>query len=237
MGKTSSGEPVDVQNLIKLMDKFDIEKVLISSLSGVVTKEQNDLVKHCIDLYPERILGLAFINPKAPDVVEEMHRCLQDERMVGIKLHPWKHGYKADNTSQLDTVFSIAEQYGVHIQAHVGTSPLTTPFPWIRYAKKYPNVRLLFTHMGCREFAYSAMKAIENIDNIVVETSVIYDRDVLENIKYYVGAERILFGTDWPYKTVDVEVEKVKKMGLNPEELKLVYRENALKLIERRTSR
>ena len=109
----------------------------------------------------------------------------------------------------------------------VGTSPLCTPFVWIRYAKKHPNIRFLFTHMGCREFAYSVLEAVRDIPNIYLETSVIYETDVLKKAKECVGAKRIVFGTDWPYKSVECEIEKIYQMGFTEEELEYVFHKNA----------
>lgn len=234
MGKTSSGQKVDVDKLIQDMDKLQIDKVGISSLSGTITRAQNDLVYDAMTKYPDRIEGYAFINPKAPDALEEIDRCLGEYKMNGVKFHPWKHGYYSDNTSQLDAVLQRIEKYGVHVQAHVGTSPLATPFAWIRYAKKYPNIRFLFTHMGCREFAYSVIHAVKDIENIYLETSVIYDTDVLLKVNELVGSKRIVFGTDWPYKSQRCEIQKVYQMGFSQSELEDVFYKNAEMLWQRK---
>ena len=63
-----------------------------------------------------------------------------------------------------------------------------------------------------------------------METSVIYDTDVLEEMKDCVGAKRIVFGTDWPYKSVECEIEKIYHMGFTEEELEYVFYKNAEEL-------
>lgn len=230
MGKTSSGDPVDAHALVKDMDKYGIAKIGISSLSGTVNRVQNDLVYECYKEYPDRILPYAFINPKAPDAHEEIDLCLGERGFKAVKFHSWKHGYYADNTPQLDEILTHIEKYGVHVQTHVGTSPLSTPFVWMRLAKKHPNINFLFTHMGCREFGYSVIEAVRDIPNIYLETSVIYDTDVLLKVKECVGAKRIVFGTDWPYKSVECEIEKIYQMGFTDEELEYVFHKNAAHL-------
>jgi|GEM_PF-4707167 len=47
------------------------------------------------------------------------------------------------------------------------------------------------------------------------------------NFAYCVGSKRVVFGTDWPYMSVEVEVNKVLKMGFNELELEDVYYRNA----------
>ena len=230
MGTTSSGDPISPDELVKEMDFYGIEKTGISSLSGTVNRVQNDLVYNAGLSYPDRILPYVFVNPKAPDVHQEIDLCLGERGYVGAKFHPWKHGYFADNTPQLEDVLSHIEQYGVHVQVFPGMSPLCTPYVWIRYAKKHPNLRFVFTHMGCREFGYSILEAVKDVPNIYLETSVIYETDVLLNAKKYVGADRIVFGTDWPYKSTKCEIEKIYQMGFTEDELEKVFWKNTEQL-------
>ena len=234
MGMTSSGQAIDVDGLVSSMDEFGISITGISSLSGIVTKKQNDLVLECKNRYPDRVRAYAFINPKAADVHDEIDKRLGDQKFDGVKFHPWKHGYYSDNTPQIDKVLDHIQEYGAMCQVHVGTSPLATPYAWIRYAQKKPGLRMVFTHMGCREFAFSVLKAVPEVKNIYLETSVIYDRDVIENVRDAVGAQRIVFGSDWPYKSVAVEIAKVYKMKLTDEELEYVFYKNAEELLTRR---
>ena len=41
------------------------------------------------------------------------------------------------------------------------------------------------------------------------------------------GSKRIVFGTDWPYKPTNVEIEKLMDLGFNDQELEDVYDRNA----------
>ncbi len=230
MGTTSSGEPISPIELINDMDKFGIEKTGISSLSGTDNRKQNDLVYCAHQQFPDRILPYAFINPKSPNVHDEIDLCFGERRYVGAKFHPWKHGYFADNTPQLEEVLAHIEQYGVHVQVFPGMSPLCTPYVWIRYAQKYPKIRFVFTHMGCREFGYSVIEAVKDVSNIYLETSVIYETDVLLNAKKCVGADRIVFGTDWPYKSTRCEIEKIYLMGFTDDEIEKVFWKNTEQL-------
>lgn len=227
LGKTSSGEENSAGLLVQELAGYGISKVGISSLSGTSTRAQNDLVYHAMKEFPGVVMGYAFINPKAPDVYDEIDRCLGDYGMYGVKFHPWKHGYYSDNCPQIDGVLTAIERYGVHIQVHVGTSPLCTPFPWIEYAKAHPKLRVLFTHMGCREFGYSTIEAVRDVPNIWVETSCQMEYKNLRKAARELGSRRVVFGTDWPYKPTNVEIEKIQYMGFDDNELEDVYYKNA----------
>lgn len=226
LGKTSSGDPNDVHGLVRDMLAHGIEKVGISSLSGVDNRVQNDLVYEAMKLYPENVRGYAFINPKANNVHDEIDLCLGEYKMSGVKFHPWKHGYYSDNTPQIKEVLEHIFSYDAHVQVHVGTSPLCTPFAWIRYAKMFPKNNFVFTHMGSREFGYTVVDAVKDIPNIYLETSVQYHRDVLLKAADEIGSKRIVFGVDWPYKPIETEVAKIYLMGFGEEELKDVFYRN-----------
>ena len=107
LGKTSSGEENSAALLVEDLARYGITKVGISSLSGTVTRVQNDLVHSAMQQFPGVVMGYAFINPKAPDVFDEIDRCLGDYKMNGVKFHPWKHGYYADNCPQIDEVSQL----------------------------------------------------------------------------------------------------------------------------------
>ena len=230
LGKTSSGDPNDVNGLVQDMLHHGITKVGISSLSGTDNRVQNDLVYAAMCAYPDNVRAYAFINPKSTTVHDEIDLCLGKYHMYGCKFHPWKHGYYSDNTPQIVDVLAHIFQYDVHVQVHVGTSPLCTPFAWIRYAKMFPNNKFVFTHMGSREFGYTVVDAVKDIPNIYLETSVQYHRDVLLKAVRDIGSKRILFGVDWPYKPIETEVEKIYLLGLNDQELEDVFWKNIAEL-------
>lgn len=230
LGKTSSGEENTPTQLVEELKQYGISKVGISSLSGISMRDQNDLVLKAVGEYPEFIKGYAFIHPKDPLALEEIDRCLSQEGMVGVKFHSWKHGYYPDNTPSLDEIFKKIESYGVHVQMHVGTAPLSTPYIWAEYARRFPNIRFVFTHTGYYEFGMSTIEAVKDLDNVWVETSGQMDVEVLKKSVEILGSERVCFGTDWPYKPVNIEINKFKELGFTEEQLENIFYRNAEKL-------
>jgi predicted TIM-barrel fold metal-dependent hydrolase len=227
LGKTSSGEENTPEELLADLRAHGITKVGISSLSGISMHDQNNLVARAMAAHPGDIFGYAFINPKAPDAIEEVHRCLGELKMNGIKFHSWKHGYYPDNTPALDAILDAIEPYGVHVQTHVGTAPFSTPYTWASLVKRHPNIDFLFTHIGYYEFGHSTIEAVRDLPNVWVETSGQMDVDVLHDAISILGPERVCFGTDWPYKPVNIEVEKMFELGIGNDALELIFHGNA----------
>lgn len=218
LGYTSSGEQNSAKQLIDELGAFGISKVGISCLSGNNTRYQNDLIYNALKEYPEEIYGYGFINPKATDALEEVDKCLGEYGFSAIKFHSWKHGYYPDNALALDPILDKVEKYGAHVQTHVGTAPLSTPYVWAEYARKHPNVRFVFTHTGYYEFGISTIQAVKDLSNVWVETSGQFDVEVLKKSVEVLGSERVCFGTDWPYKPINIEISKFFELGLSDKE-------------------
>ena len=171
LGKTRSGDANSAEQMVKELGEFGITKVGICSLSGNGMRPQNDLVYAAMRQFPGIVEGYADIDPKAPDAFDEIHRTLGDMGMNGVKFMAWKHGYAVENCPSLGPVIDEIGKYGVHIQIHGGASPLCTPFVWIEHAKRRPDMSFVFTHVCGREFGYSCIEAIRDLDKFWVETS------------------------------------------------------------------
>ncbi|MFV0551658.1 MAG: amidohydrolase family protein [Anaerorhabdus sp.] len=227
LGKTRSGDANNAQQMLDDLKKFGIEKVGIVSLSANSMQENNDIIYDAMKALPGFVEGYADIDPKDPQAHEEIDRTLGEMKMNGVKFMSWKHGYNVENCPQLDDVIDHIVKYGVHIQIHGGASPLCTPIVWLKYAKKYPNHPFVFTHICGREFGSTCIEAIKNIENFYVETSANMEVDILLQAKEVLGSKRMLFGTDWPYKPTNIEIEKLYHLGFTEEELEDVFYKNA----------
>lgn len=93
--------------------------------------------------------------------------------------------------------------------------------------KKFPNIDFLFTHIGYYEFGMSTIMAVKDLKNVWVETSGQMDVDVLKNAVKILGANRVVFGTDWPYKPVNIEIDKFYHLGFNDTQLEQIFYKNA----------
>lgn len=230
LGKTSSGEDSTPEALIKTMNQYQVEQTGVSCLSGDNMIEQNDYVYAAMQKFPGRIHGYAFINPKNNHALQEIERNLGDRQMQGVKFHSWKHGYYPDNCPVLDSLFDKIAEYGSHVQTHVGTSPLSTPQAWAEIASRHPDVPVIFTHIGYYDQGYMAIELAKSHQNIYLETSGQYDAFVLQKALDEVDNEKILFGTDWPYKYHSVEINKFNYLHLTDSRKAQICYHNALRL-------
>lgn len=230
LGKTRSGEENNATQLVEDLEAFGISKVAIISMSQYDMQTNNNIIADAMKQYPDFIEGIAYIDPKAPDALDEVNRCMGELKMNGVKFMPWKHGYNAENVGTLGVVLDEIGKYGVHVQIHGGASPLCTPYVWVDLAIERPHMDFVFTHICGREFGPSIIQKIKDVPNFYVETSANMEIDILRDAAKTLGSKRMLFGTDWPYKPTNIEIEKLHHLGFNESELEDVFYKNAEKL-------
>lgn len=230
MGKSSKGEVYTAEDLVRSMDKYGIEHSGLSILNGVTCKELNDKTLEAVRRYPDRIIGYAYINPREENAIDEVHRCLQTEGFRGVKFHSWKHGYFPDNNNALDGIIDAIAQYNVPILTHTGTPPLSLPQQWAAVAERHPDVTFVFAHVGYLDYGYGCVECAKKLKNVMVGTSGQVEIPIMQKAIDELGSDRILFGSDWPYKFVKSEIVKFEAYDLSEEDRNKIFYENAKKL-------
>lgn len=66
--------------------------------------------------------------------------------------------------------------------------------------------------------------------NIYLETSGQMNPLILKDAIKKIGSQRIVFGTDWPYKPVNIEIDKFLHLDLDSDDLENIFHKNAMYL-------
>lgn len=93
----------------------------------------------------------------------------------------------------------------------------------------FPNTTFILAHSGCFEFK-KMVKLLKKHKNVYTDISVqptYHIKILIEKI----GAERILFGTDYPFVTPSFSILSVLRATNNENERKLIFSGNAKKLL------
>ncbi|MFQ6075582.1 MAG: amidohydrolase family protein [Candidatus Bathyarchaeia archaeon] len=111
--------------------------------------------------------------------------------------------------------------------------------PTLRFIERNPELRVVIPHMGRMNGGYELMDAFFNDPNVYFDTSVA-SPEAISRVIDNVGVERVIFGSDVSgtrlpfYNFPKVELEKILKLNLDDESLRLVLAENIESLIKRR---
>ena len=151
----------------------------------------------------------------------------------GIKLHP---DFQKFNSDGKECFYICAAAEGrIPVLFHAGDDryDFSSPERIARAADAFPGLTVIAAHFGAykvwEKVPYYAQKR-----NIFFDTSSSLYYLERERAKEFIrtfGADRFLFGTDYPMWSAADETDRIKGLGLTEEEEALIFHKNAEKLL------
>lgn len=218
--------------MVGIMDEIGIAAVCVSSLValGPDSERGNDMVMRFADSHPGRILGYAVVNPHVPGFVKELDRCFQNPKIRGIKLHPLFHHCSPDDP-EYEPVYGFADEKGLAVLNHDWGSSKNLE----AIASRYPHARFIQAHTGGwwngrdRDGFLELAKMGENV-YLDVAASIAF-RGAFEKLVGTVGADKIVYGSDFPYMDMGYQLGRVVLSEISTEEKRKILSLNARKLL------
>ncbi len=174
-------------------------------------RRENDEVLRAIGAFPERALGLVYLNPRhTQESLDEINRCVRDGPMVGVKL------WMAERCSarELDPLVERATELQAVILQHtwlkvMGNEPdESTPMDIVALARRHPDARIICGHSG-GDWALG-LRVIRATRNVCAEvTGSDPTAGFTEMAVRELGAERVLYGSDVPGRSFASQLAKV----------------------------
>jgi predicted TIM-barrel fold metal-dependent hydrolase len=205
--------------------------------------EQNDYLIEAVRTYPDRLIGFAAIQPAAgAAAVREVERVAKAGlRGVG-ELMPHGQGYQLDQEPLLAPLAEACVALGLPLLTHT-SEPVGHLYPGkgevsvqtvLHLASAFPGLKLICGHWGGGLPFYELMPEVRAATaNVWYDTAAspfLYDPRIYPAAKLLVGAEKVLFGSDFPLLRVDRCARQVAESGLPPEDVDAVLGGNAARL-------
>jgi len=206
------------EDLIACMDECGVDMAVVSG-SGRAPEimEWNKRVLEAVKKYPNRLMGFVRINPLLEDAMETIEHYVKDYGFNGIKLHPMQDFYQSLDPAAQE-VLSKAAKLRVPVMIHSGTDPWTMPGQIADLADMYPEVPVIMAHSGHGQLYQHAVPSARRVKNIILETSGHPGWQVFTNAVKTIGADRVVYGSDWPCASMKAEMMKIKRLPISEEE-------------------
>lgn len=236
---------LQMDTLIKQMDEAGIDCSLIYAVEAPIVYASNEYVHQLCRQHPDRLLGVASVNPLSPDAPQILEHAVQNLGLKGLKFHPPLQNFFMNDLSVFP-VYKKAMELDIPVIFHVGTTPFgsmcrlsqANPLLVDDVAYAFPDLRIMLTHLGTLWHNESFM-VVEKNPNVYIDTAAylyeikeILTLDVVDRI----GPDKIIFGTDYPmpyagqvHRMKDF-VECMEGLGFPDDLLKKIFSEN-LKLL------
>lgn len=184
----------------------------------------------------ENIVAFGSVYPHSDDALEELER-IKSLGLKGVKLHPDYQRFQVDDPkmkpiyqkiSQLEliTVFHAGYDYGFEPPYMCMPENMANALRWF-------SSPVIAAHWGGFNVSDQVLQHLCGLD-IYFDTAFGYasmPKYYAEKILEKHGAEKILFGTDLPWHTPEMELRLLNTLGLSEREYNQICFENAQKLL------
>jgi predicted TIM-barrel fold metal-dependent hydrolase len=171
------------------------------------------------------LLPFGSVNPTIPDWREELRRCQQDHRMMGLRLHPNYHGYRLDAPAARE-LFQAAADARMLLQIAVAMEDERTQHPAVPVTpvdlKPLPELaRSTGARVQVTNFRATGpfLKEIARAGEIYFDFSMVEGVHGLRNLPDATGPDRIVFGSYFPFYYFESAALKVKEAEADPARL------------------
>jgi predicted TIM-barrel fold metal-dependent hydrolase len=178
------------------------------------------------------------LHPDDPDFYAAAQQ-LKADGFMGVKLHPDYQGFFADE-ARLMPMYDALADLGLIVLMHAGVD---IGFPWPVHCTplmikniitQVPRLTLIAAHMG----SHGLWRDVEQLligENVYLDTS--YSWYYLKNARMTDmiqkhGAQKVLFGTDSPWKSAAEEIDHIASLSLPSSDIDQILYRNAMTLLK-----
>ncbi|HKZ73690.1 MAG TPA: amidohydrolase family protein [Steroidobacteraceae bacterium] len=250
-GKVKSRSPmsaVSLERMLERMDEARIERAfLVAARSGRLGLPGSyhmpyEVVARACEQHPGRLYGLAGVDPT---LGMSGLRAFEDavHNMGFIGAHAYPHWFElAPDHARWYPYYAKACELGVPFMTQVGQSLIYSPDQRLRsvgrpialdaVACDFPELRLIGIHVGIPWHDEMIAMAWKH-DNVCICADAHSPKYWPESFVKYLasyGQDKVLFGTDYPVLDFRRTRDEVEALGLEPEVLQKLLRDNALRV-------
>ena len=177
-------------------------------------------------------------HPDDPDYEKNLE-WVKQHGFKGVKLHPDYQHFFADE-SRLMPIYETIRDLGLIVVIHAGVdigypSPVhCTPLMLRRVLQNVPGLKLVAAHMGSHALWRDVEEVLLGLP-LYLDTCyshyMLGDEGMARMISRH-GAEKVLFGTDSPWKRADDEIARISGLPLPATDIERILYKNALELLK-----
>lgn len=172
---------------------------------------------------PTRLFGFASVDPNRERPERILEQAIRELKLKGLKLAPiYQNFHPLDNGCY--PLYSKAQELKLPIMWHQGTSfvhkgPLekSRPVYLDPVARAFPDLKMIIAHMG-HPWIGETISVVRKNPNVYTDISALASRPwqmynaLVEAVEYGIE-DKLLFGTDFPFFTVQRMVEALENVN------------------------
>lgn len=223
------------ENLLKQGEKHNISNFVVHSVAVTPSHVQtiNDYIASECEQHSE-FYGFGTMHAGFEDKIGETERLIK-LGLKGVKIHPDTQKFNMDDESMFE-LYDYLRQEEIPLLIHCGDYRYNYSHPkrLKNILNQFPGLTVIGAHFGGWSMCDLAYEYLCD-ENCYLDTSSSFWMLGLKRAKELItmyGAERIVFGTDFPMWNVASELENFLKIGLSDDDNELILHKNAEKILK-----
>ncbi len=240
-------KPATADELIACMDKNEIDISVVLNIGWTkheLCMETNDYIMESVARYPKRLIGFGAIQPRqVGDALTELERGARGG-LIGIG--ELRSDIQSFDLTNKDLMTPIVEELVKHKQILLthASEPVghqypgkgrITPDVLYHFITNFPQLTMVCAHWGGGLPFFALMpevkKALRNVYFDTAASPFLYSPQIYQQAISLVGADKLLFGSDYRLLTPDRSLKEIKSLDLPEETKRLILSGNAQKLL------
>jgi predicted TIM-barrel fold metal-dependent hydrolase len=238
---------VGPSELLAAMDAGGVDRAVVFGFpwqSPELYRRHNDFVMAAVREFPGRLIGFGSFDPLAAGAAEEAERCLAGG-LAGIgELAFYRSGIDDAALSALEPVMEVCRSRRRPVLLHTN-EPVGHAYPGktpntlaqiYRLIERFRDNTLVLAHWGGGLFFYSLLKreVKDRLRNVYFDTAAspyLYDPAVYAIAVQTIGADKILFGSDYPLLPPERYFREMEAAGVSSRDRDMICGRNAAGLL------
>lgn len=238
---------VSAEELIAAMDEAGVEMAVVCNIGWMrddYCLRCNGYILESVARYPGRLAGFIGLPLSCPDAaMRELEMCRENgARGVGeLRLDVQQFHQREEFGQVFEAMRGLGLILLLHSSEPVGHSYAgkgsVTPDVLYSFIEQHQGLKIVCAHWGGGLPFYSLMPEVKEVlASTYFDTAAspfLYRPDIYRAAVLLVGADRILFGTDYPLLGYERTLSEVTSLGLPPRVEEAILGENARRLLGR----
>lgn len=235
-----------VDDLLRAMDASGVDRAVCLGwpfADSRLCAEVNDHLAAAQHAHPDRLIAFGCVNPADAGALDELRRCATlGLRGVG-ELNCDAQSFTLDDTRVAETVALSVElglPWNLHCSEPVGHTyagkGTTTPDNVAAFAERHPELKLICAHLGGGLPFYAHMPEIARLcARLWFDTAAapfLYRPSAYRAVADLIGADRLLFGSDYPLLGVDRYLSAFSDAGMTHDDREMMLAGAARRLFD-----
>ncbi|MHB1483991.1 MAG: amidohydrolase family protein [Saccharofermentanales bacterium] len=224
-----------VDSLLKEGKRAGVTHYLVHSVSThpLQVRSINEFIAEQVRASDGTMTGFGTLHPDSSNLQYDLDHLI-DLGLKGVKIHPDIQGFAVDSPIIIDMCKKLAGKVPLLIHAGDPRYEFSNPPQILNFLRQIPGLTVIAAHFGGWDCWEEAASLLCGQPDLYVDCSsslyALTPEKARKIIRLY-GADRVLFGSDYPMWSPKDEMDRFRALGLTFEEERLILYENAAGVI------